>query len=462
LIAVLVLLYGMTLWLGLYLIKRDLRSPRLRLAGLGMVSYTLGIAGEALRTSASPLLALDLVRVSWLLFWFPPLLYSGAIICFLPEESILRPRLITVWCYGVLPVALLCYLVLMSTGPLFSTPHHTLGLGLEGVLLGIIVMLPPLAGLGFAWHMRSALRPSQARWALFVSLLLFLLGTELLLVSPDGKLPPWLLFALGVDQVMFGLAIAELDAFDQGEAMLPDLQRSFDFSLGAVTIFGGPVILTLVLATGPSFPMMALLLTTVAIAVASQVFSAQLASFADRVALAAFPHLRQTRAELRAAVDALPRTNIALDLAVLDEAEFARLTRRALSHYGDLARLAVSPLTELPVVAAQLAARGARDDALGRAIELKGLLTASIIRLKPPHQGDFGTAPEWRYYNALYFPYVVGLKPYSRRAHATQTDPNIKAALEWFRSQVPERTLHNWQKAAALLVAQDIRRLTTG
>jgi hypothetical protein len=179
------------------------------------------------------------------------------------------------------------------------------------------------------------------------------------------------------------------------------------------------------------------------------------------VALAAFPHLRQTRAELRAAVDALPRTNTALDPAVLDETDFARLVRRALSHYGDLARLAASPLTELPTVAAQLAARGARDDPLERAIELKGLLTASIIRLKPPHQGDFGTAPEWRYYNALYFPYVVGLKPYGRRAHTSPTDPVIKAALECFQNQVPERTLHHWQNAAALLIAQDIRRQTT-
>jgi hypothetical protein len=186
----------------------------------------------------------------------------------LPEESVLRLRLITVWRYGVLPVTVLCYLVLMSTGPLFPTPHDTLGLGPADVLLSTIVILPLLAVLGFAWPIRSALQPKLPRWALFVSLLLFLLGTELLLVSPIGRPSLWLLLALGVDQVMFGLAIAGIDAFDQGEAMFPDLQRSFDFSLGAAMIFGGPVVLTLVLTTGPSFPIVALLLTTVATAVA--------------------------------------------------------------------------------------------------------------------------------------------------------------------------------------------------
>jgi hypothetical protein len=29
--------------------------------------------------------------------------------------------------------------------------------------------------------------------------------------------------------------------------------------------------------------------------------------------------------------------------------------------------------------------------------------------------------------------------------------------LNWFQQQVPERTLYNWQTAAAALVAQDLR-----
>jgi hypothetical protein len=94
---------------------------------------------------------------------------------------------------------------------------------------------------------------------------------------------------------------------------------------------------------------------------------------------------------------------------------------------------------------------------LERAAELKAVLTESIIRLKPRGEDDFGTSDEWRYYNALYFLYVVGLKPYSQRTQHIPTDPVTRKALEWFRVHVPERTLYNWQNAATRLIAQDLR-----
>jgi hypothetical protein len=70
----------------------------------------------------------------------------------------------------------------------------------------------------------------------------------------------------------------------------------------------------------------------------------------------------------------------------------------------------------------------------------------------------FGMTDEWRYYNALHFPYVVGLKPYTRRADYDSLDETSRAALDWFQTSVPERTLHNWQNAAAKLIAEEIRR----
>jgi len=54
----------------------------------------------------------------------------------------------------------------------------------------------------------------------------------------------------------------------------------------------------------------------------------------------------------------------------------------------------------------------------------------------------------------------VGLKPYSRRSangHDDHTGPAAREALAWLRASVPERTLYNWQNAAAALVAQDLR-----
>jgi hypothetical protein len=155
------------------------------------------------------------------------------------------------------------------------------------------------------------------------------------------------------------------------------------------------------------------------------------------------------RQSLRQAADALPLLS-ALEPASMDEEQFTRLTRRALSHLGDLPKLAANPLVNLPGVQG--------ENPLDRAHALKALLVGSIQKLKPQSHAKFGASDEWRYYNAVHFPYVLGLKPYTRRADYASLDEDSRAALEWFQANVPERTLHNWQNTAARLVAEDIRR----
>jgi len=279
-----------------------------------------------------------------------------------------------------------------------------------------------------------------------------------LLAIPILPLPvSVILLAISGDLALLGYGISALDAFDEGEALLPDFLRSLGFSAFAALLFGGQVAVAM-LINGVSLEMLVLLLAVMATAIATQTFSDPIQSALDRLIFARFPRLRQARADLRAAASALPRVNEALDLETIDEVEFARLTRRALGHMGDLQRLAANPLTRLPVIEARLAARGEPASTLSRAAELKALLAESIARLKPRTGDDFGTSDEWRYYNALYFPYVAGLKPYSRRsAFDNGLAPLEKAVLDWFQAQVPERTLHNWQNAAARLVAQDLR-----
>jgi len=74
-----------------------------------------------------------------------------------------------------------------------------------------------------------------------------------------------------------------------------------------------------------------------------------LAEQVDQVTIQALQN-RRARDDARAAASALPRLDAERDLADMDAAEFARLTRRALSHYGDLPRLAANPLTRLPQI----------------------------------------------------------------------------------------------------------------
>jgi hypothetical protein len=114
----------------------------------------------------------------------------------------------------------------------------------------------------------------------------------------------------------------------------------------------------------------------------------------------------------------------------------------------------------MTIVEERIIARGASDSTLERAAELKALMTESILHLKPAGESEHGTSDAWRFFNALYYPYVVGLKPYSRQAIQGDLEAGHKQVLEWFQNQVPERTLYNWQSAAARLVAQHIRELS--
>ena len=205
------------------------------------------------------------------------------------------------------------------------------------------------------------------------------------------------------------------------------------------------------------FAMLLLLLASIGTAILVQTQASRLQAALDRLSLGRAPRMQQERETLRAVAEALPRAREDMPPHWLASDEFARHTRRALSHLGALPRLASNPLTRLRLVEERLARRQIPDNTLARATELQAMLRESIIRLKPAEDADFNGSDAWRFYNALYYPYVVGLKPYSRRALHDNLAPTEKAALDWFRGQVPERTLYNWQKAAAELIAQDLR-----
>jgi hypothetical protein len=466
-----VITFGFAWWLGLYLLARDPARPLLRRAGLGLVAYALALAAGLLSVRAPMILDVILDRIHQLLILLPALCWSGALVLLLPEELLLRGRLDRAWRYGLLPLAGLLALLAFATDAAptvdqFGAPQ----VGPAYLALALLALLPLAGGLVLVWRTRWAAGVRRPFGLLLAAGMFFGLGTALAVGIPGvpgdgggaattwfGVSRAWSVLAIGLDLVLLDVAIAWLDAFDEGETLRLDIVRSLAGASFAALLFGSQVALAMRLGAGFGLPMLALLLATVAAAVAIQALASPLQAALDRLAFAGAPGLRHARAELRGAAEALPRLDTGLDLAALEPAEFARLTRRALSHYGDLPRLASSPLTRLPQIGARLAARRAPDDPLERAAELKRLLAESIARLKPHDVGDFGSSDEWRFYNALYFPYIVGLKPYSRRNSHDQLDPPAQAALDWFQRTVPERTLHNWQNAAAKLVAQRLR-----
>ena len=153
-------------------------------------------------------------------------------------------------------------------------------------------------------------------------------------------MPSWLALAsTGVDILLLGVAVALWDAFDEGQALRAAMVRSFIGSFVVAAVLGGQLLIALGLLgldVRGRIALTALVFTTVAISIAVTVLADPLAGLLDRIAFSRSPRLRADRAALRTTEAALPLRS-ASPLDDLDGDTFARLTRRALGHYGDLA-----------------------------------------------------------------------------------------------------------------------------
>ena len=453
--------YTLALWLGTFLLIRDGTRPAPRLAGLGLIAYAMALAGLLLAGQGSGESARLLARFANPLFFLPAILWAGTLSHLLPEDAPWREIFVRGWNWALPFVLVIFYGLAAGTGWVFDgagavQPTGYLVAGLVALLPLIEVLL--LMGVG----LRRAGPRSQV--GLLLLALLFFSLSATLLVLPAAWLPrAWLLLGMGVDLLLLGIAVAALDAFQEGEAWLPGLLRSLSAALLYALIFAIPVAITGATSAGFTPGLVALLLVIVSLAVLAPTLDGPVQSLLDRLAYARFPRLRRVQAELRTEAQRQERVAEISPVAELDPDEFARLTRRALSHFGNLPKLATSPLTRLAAVERRLAGEGLTGSTLERAAVLKSLLAESIDRLAPPGNSgnspaaNFSSTEEWRHFNALYYPYVAGLRPYSRRAAHDALAPAEEAALEWFRVAVPERTLYNWQKDAAVLVAQDLR-----
>ncbi len=435
-------------WLGLYLLARDPRKPVLVLASIGLCGFAVVVAVDAVRltsvTHAQLLSQLEVYLVAIPgVAWFAVLVELAR-----PFDS---PRSRTSEVLLISGVAVLTVLAAAMAGSVTGP----LRLG-HWLMFGVISV--STLGAMAAKVLRPA-RPAPVTGAVVIATLFFALANAILII-PLGLAPSWLALAsTGFDVLLLGVAVALWDAFDEGQALRADMLRSFAGCTAVSVLFGGQALVGLaVTRTEPTAQtaLTVLLFTSLAIAITVQVLANPLAGMLDRLAFSQSPELRANRAALRDAGAALPLRSDD-PLVDVDDDTFVRLTRRALGHYGDLTKLVASPLTALPVIDARLAARGAPDHPVERANELKAVLADGIARLKPRDGGDFGTTEEWRYYNSLYFPYVAGVRAYAQNATAAGLDSTARQAWQWLVTEVPQRSLHNWQNAAARLIAADLR-----
>lgn len=439
--------FALSWWLGLYLLARDPRKPVLVLAAAGLCTFGIVVALDAVRVGSATYAPL-LSRIEIYLVVLPGLAWFAVVLELArPRESWMgRSKQITL-------VGAVAALTLFGAG-LAGSVDGPLRAG-HWVMFGVI-STSTLGAMVAAVRRRD--QPVRVAGVVVIATLFFALGNAVLII-PLGLVPSWLALAsTGFDLLLLGVAVALWDAFDEGQALRADMLRSFIATGAVAVLFGGQVLIGLASGSGGQArtALTVLLFTTLAVAISINVLADPLAGLVDRLAFSGSPRLRADRAVLRNTEAALPlRSDNPLDH--LDDETFGRLTRRALGNYGDLSKLVASPLTALPVIDERLAARGAPDQPLERANELKALLADQIGRLKPRDGGDFGTTEQWRYYNSLYFPYVVGVRAYAQNATAAGLDPVARQAWQWFVTEVPQRSLHNWQNAAARLIAADLR-----
>lgn len=426
--------FTLSLWLGLFLLARG-PHLRLRLTALGLLFYAAA-------------LVITIPGISLSLRLLPPVLWVGAII-YLDQHIIdNHPFMHKLWMWILIPVTLLLggfFLFNPSASQDFPYLWISLLIGLTPLIWTLILLRDYLA---FP-------PPKQITGILITATIFFGLGEGFLLFPADWLPQEYMLPAIGVDLLFLGFCIAWFDAFDEGETFLPDMIHSFVLALIIVVIFAGQVGIAIAIQTGLTDGMKLLLTTTIFASVLIATFGSSLQNLLDGFAFSRSTSVQEKRRRLVTESDILSRKDAGIDLSKLNESERSRLTRRALSHFGNLNRLASNPLTQLPAIEMRIKERGIPDTTLDRANELKTVLTESILKLKPQVNRDFDTTDEWRFYNALFFPYVTGLRPYSRTQEKALAGFE-RDALEWFQSFVPERTLHNWQNTAAKLIANDL------
>ncbi|MEL7235228.1 MAG: hypothetical protein AAGK74_12070 [Chloroflexota bacterium] len=330
------------------------------------------------------------------------------------------------------------------------------GIGLTVYAIGVAMVnlpgwwiftavIPAVCWLLAVRRIRAQLRQTQRneRWLLLAGSIFFALSVGSLLLP---RLPrDVVLVAVGVDLLLVGYAVAVLDSENIGEVFLPAAVRSLA-GAGAVAVIFGAQVGFVIIIDGGSPILRLLLLEVVGASIAVAVFAPAINNMLDRNLFPAV--VGDARAAMRDVSEALPRADASSELLAMDAATFAKYTRRALSNLNRPDKLAASPLMSLSLLHA--------ESPLERVGELRTVLIDRIEYLKPDN-GSTDITDEWRYYNALYYPYVVGLRPYSRRYTADDLDEEARAVLDWMRAQVPERTLYNWQNAAAELIAKDLR-----
>lgn len=454
--AVQIISYFVLLLLAGYVLHRTAFGPPGITTGGLLVSFALIQADQLLGVTFEGR-APGLARLLWIAYPLPAALWLRAIIALRPGDTDALDR---AWWTLALPVAVLLVLggwigdeivhfPTRAPGPLY----WTFGVyNLAASLLALALVESTRQQVGATDRLHSIL------WWMRVASLGYAaaaLGMVASTFSSAGILAPGVIFAaVVVDVVILGSAGITFDALAEGHSVRRDLLRTALKALIVVAVLVVPWTLALWDTGRWALGHALALLTGLGAAALGVPLQSTLERALDRLVLRQAPGESAQRDALRTLLDNTARQPARQPaLATLDRDEFTRLTRRALSHMPNLPRLAASPLTQLHSVTTRT---GDAADSLQRAGELRRLLAECIEELRPADHAAPDTNDAWRFYNALYFPYVAGVSPYRRGLNLADLDRETQDVLRWFQAAVPQRTMHNWQNRGAELIAASL------
>jgi len=178
------------------------------------------------------------------------------------------------------------------------------------------------------------------------------------------------------------------------------------------------------------------------------------------------PVVREERAAARSYAEALAIQPAGPHPDLATRKAFDDAVRRAITHLSDPTKLATSPLLNLTVVGHAVAETHSEDNRLNRAAALREILLDLLDGLKPGDGAGRVTGDAWRYYNALYYPYVRGIgrrrapatlrQLYERRRREGGAKGELEQVLEWLLD-IDENTFYKWQRRGSDTIAATLR-----
>jgi hypothetical protein len=251
--------YSLLLWLGVYIIQRDIKNTNLLLLGLSLFFSGVYYGGEILLTYTTKA-NIPLLATRDICFFLSFLLLLGAILSHLPTSSSKRSPLIKLWGYLLSPLLLIASvnLFFLQAQTYFVYYRILLTLALIALLIFLIISFTTLRKkCGQRLHKTSLLIGASIYLGSLVVMLIDFHVTLFIMLN-----------SVGLIAITFTLFILEIT--ERGERWFLDFIYSLDYTFLITVVITGQVILAIWIASSFDFNTIFLVLLSILISILTQ------------------------------------------------------------------------------------------------------------------------------------------------------------------------------------------------